>query len=1813
MKNNKFLAITVLAIIAIVCGIVLAACVTPNEHVCESKCSDPSCGKCTNSICQEEACKEKCPVGGDHSSGQRHECESKCLVCQKCTNATCTEDVCKDKCRKHGDEHECEHACPVDGCGKCLDPDCNEGACAIACQGHGDAHVCKHECSSCQKCTDSTCTEAKCQNNQCQGHGDAHVCKHECPICHKCTDSTCTEAKCKNNQCQGHGEHHVCLHICPVCKAKGNDNMCTSDCGEANCSNKCPGHEYDDYLEYDMSDVKFEDKTVTYNGQAQALTISGTPTVEGTAKDITVTYEYYNGDSKLDAAPVNVGTYKVIAKFTPAALHKPVDDMEATLTINKATYTPAAFNDASVIYNGQAQTIAVAGELPTGVTVAYEYYKNSVNASNILSAAPVNAGTYKVVAKFTVDTSNYIANVANRTATLTIAKATYDMKGISLENKEVEYNQQAQRLEITGTLPNGVTVTYTYKQNSIAIEGEYPVAVGTYDVIASFAGDEENYNPIDPKTAILAIKSKEVKIPIGVTFGATKNANDEDLVKKIDFVKNTDGSFSAYVADNITYTIEIANNIVPVSVEYYGALNDDGTVKEDSITGGVLSNRGDVVYALVTLDREIDRDYYEDNLVIAIKGERRVVEIRTYEDLLLMASDVERYPLGVRLDAVYKLMNDIDCGGKVWKTIGTRIATGSNEPTQYGESFLGELDGQGFKIYNFKIADESVKQNNINDKAGIALGFFGFISDAYVHNVTFADVTIDFSIARLADSEKYGDDAYKYAGAKPMYFGIVAGRVNIDDVHRIGTKFSDIHVENVNTTNLIVTRAYIGTFFGWDSGIVPEQYGTGVVPIRENLVAQNINIVTKQALGIMNNATNDIYLGGYVGAMFTYQPLVYKNCSVTGITLICERDLTGVANPDTKSFCGLVSGFVAWHRNLEWPNNMLEAYGNNTDGFVNCTLKNYILVDKSCYPGDAGYPTGYDDIYCKYETSKSNVTFTNCTVENDTDKEYGLFRYLFDSNTQKLAKFVYTGTPEWTHVCQSICPDCGKCMDENCQESVCEAKCQKHGDDHVCLHVCPICNKCDDADCAEANCSEKCAGHTQDELPAYDMNGVTFADSSVTFDGNAHTLAISGTLPDGVTVAYEIKQGDNAVDEAINAGEYTVIAKFTGDKWHKNIADMTATLTINKASFNYSDSFNDKTVTYNGQEQSLTISDLPSGVDVTYVYYNGEVNEANKLSGKPTNAGVYTVVAVFTLDNPNYTAVADNATLTIQKASIEVTLGATKNASNADLGGTVKFYSTDNDLWNAYCAADGTFASYTVEMLTSSVNVNVAYYTSLSNGAVVETSKVNVGTLSATQTTIYIVVTPVNDADNYLHPILTVNRIVPTASSKATVEMRDYADLLRMANDAEVLPKAVRENMIYKLMNDIDCGGNVWKTIGPISVGNSPEKGVKSFASELDGQDFTITNFKITNDSVNAEDVPYLDNSNPVKHYALALGFFGHITTASVHNVAFDSITVDIDARGLGTASHKYSWSGNTFIDFGVVAGYVDMGWSNIFHDITVSNLNATMGIASGRVGTFFGVDSGNDPNAFKNGTTTERENLIASNININVFKTMILMQADGGEDIIIGGIVGKLQAHAPVYYKNCSITNVVLEQGINADEWGEDNLTLRFGFKYTGALGGFVGLHDVNAWSEWTTGTNAMTSEQLHDKFENCTITNGKLINGSNVETKGLYTDWYCGREKSPADSANYRKEVQFVECSVPTAPSGRSNSGIFHDIKVLLSASWGGCRIQRYQYVIVDDEPQWIEHSFWGPSTTTLITTPGGIPGVALGGNWYVGKIPS
>ena len=95
------------------------------------------------------------------------------------------------------------------------------------------------------------------------------------------------------------------------------------------------------------------------------------------------------------------------------------------------------------------------------------------------------------------------------------------------------------------------------------------------------------------------------------------------------------------------------------------------------------------------------------------------------------------------------------------------------------------------------------------------------------------------------------------------------------------------------------------------------------------------------------------------------------------------------------------------------------------------------------------------------------------------------------------------------HTCESVCEECGGCMNADCEEAVCEDKCdcEETPPAHECESVCPDCGKCTNADCQEEACEEKCEGHDVVADPnwaSYELDVISF---NVHIPGSAGTDA----------------------------------------------------------------------------------------------------------------------------------------------------------------------------------------------------------------------------------------------------------------------------------------------------------------------------------------------------------------------------------------------------------------------------------------------------------------------------------------------------------------------------------------------------------------------------------------------------------------------------------------------------------------------------------------------------------------------------------
>lgn len=235
--------------------------------------------------------------------------------------------------------------------------------------------------------------------------------------------------------------------------------------------------------DYDLSNIKFEDKIVQYNGTKQNIKVEGTLPA-GLVVDYTITKE--GGKEETGNSAQNAGKYTIKATFTgDYNNYNVIEPKFATLTINKAIVDMSGIElvGDEVTYDRQVHSLAISGNLPIGVSVKYEENNQ------------IDVGEYEVVAKFSHrDTINYEA-IPDLKAILTINKADYDLSNIHFDSISVDYDGQVKSVVLTGNLPSHLD--YEYENNE-------QTESGTYEAIVKFSNDDPNYNtPADMKAQIV--------------------------------------------------------------------------------------------------------------------------------------------------------------------------------------------------------------------------------------------------------------------------------------------------------------------------------------------------------------------------------------------------------------------------------------------------------------------------------------------------------------------------------------------------------------------------------------------------------------------------------------------------------------------------------------------------------------------------------------------------------------------------------------------------------------------------------------------------------------------------------------------------------------------------------------------------------------------------------------------------------------------------------------------------------------------------------------------------------------------------------------------------------------------------------------------------------------------------------------------------------------------------------------------------------------------------------------------------------------
>lgn len=495
-----------------------------------------------------------------------------CLVIASCGGKEAHEHEAADEWLSDDSYHW--YACIGEECDELLEKEKHtyDNACDTKC------NVCDAERTASAHVYDNAC-DAKCNVCDAERMVGAHVYDNACDTaCNVCGATRATTHDHAETLTAGESSH---WYACSVCGDKKDETSHTFDktvahsdylkaaatatskaqyykscvCGKASAT---------EYFETDKTAAtlaNIQDLSKTYDNAELA-----DPSF-GTNSDGAVSFEWYQGDTKLNTKPVNAGTYKVKVIIAESATYTGISaEKEFTISKKASTFTTAPSMSSVEIKYGDNYGVNYVTDGDGTVTV--EYKVKDADDATYTTVAPTNKGIYTVrvsVAEGTNCTatsetldfeikpyvlSNLYTNVAyNGTDTHKIDLATYGYSGISLI---VTFGDHG----IVGAYPNGVVVL----ENEEPTENyQVDVSTCTVNIVAKTLGVSWTA-PSD-----LVYDGTE-KLPIATLTGVFEG--DHCTVGAIETVEGDNvnvGSFKSRVtslngADADNYMLPLNNN-----------------------------------------------------------------------------------------------------------------------------------------------------------------------------------------------------------------------------------------------------------------------------------------------------------------------------------------------------------------------------------------------------------------------------------------------------------------------------------------------------------------------------------------------------------------------------------------------------------------------------------------------------------------------------------------------------------------------------------------------------------------------------------------------------------------------------------------------------------------------------------------------------------------------------------------------------------------------------------------------------------------------------------------------------------------------------------------------------------------------------------------------------------------------------------------------------------------------------------------------------------------------------------------------------
>jgi gliding motility-associated-like protein len=859
-----------------------------------------------------------------------------------------------------------------------------------------------------------------------------------------------------------------------------------------------------------VTGITFDDDSFVYDGTAHSLAIEGT-LPEGTAVS-------YTNNGRTD-----VGSQTVTATITGSNYEDLI--LTASLTITPATVTGITFNDENFVYDGTTKSLAIAGTLPDGTSVAYT------------DNARTDVGLQIVTA--TITGSNYEDLIL--TASLTITPAT--VTGITFDDDSFVYDGTAHSLAITGTLPAGTSVTYTNNSRT---------DVGSQPVTATVTGS--NYEDLI-LTATLTVTPATVT---GITFnddsfvydGTTKSLAIAGTIPDETSVAYGNNSRTDVGLQTVTATITGSNYeeliltatlaITPAtinSIEFGdGSFVYDGSAHSLAIAGTLPAGTS------ATYTNNSRTDVGLQTVTATITGSN-------YEDLILTATlaITPAEITGIEFNDENFVYDGTTKSLAIAGTIpdGTSVAYTNNSRTDVGtQTVTATITGSNHEDL-ILTAELTISPATVT---GITFNDENFVYDGTAHSLSITGTL------PAGTSVTYTNNSRTDVGTQTVTATITGSN----------------HEDLILPATLVITPATINSIEFGDGSFVYDGTARSLAISGTLPTGTNVSYTNNSRTDVGSQTVTATITGSNYEDLILTATLVITPATVTGITF---DDENFVYDGTTKSLT--IAGALPLGTSVAYGNNSRTDVGSQT---VTATITG----------------SNYEDLILT-----ASLTITPATVTGIT----------FDDEN-----FVYDGTTKSLTIAGALPLGTSVAYGNNSRTDV--------GSQTVTATI------------TGSNYEELILTATLAITPAT-INSIEFGDGSFVYDGTAHSLAISGMLPEGTAVSY-------ANNNRTDVGSQIVTATITGSNYEDLI--LTATLAITPATITGVD-FIDGSFVYDGTTHSLAIAGtLPVGTSVTYT------NNAR------TDVGTQTVTA--TITGSNYEDLILTATLTITPAEMEgITFG----------------------------------------------------------------------------------------------------------------------------------------------------------------------------------------------------------------------------------------------------------------------------------------------------------------------------------------------------------------------------------------------------------------------------------------------------------------------------------------------------------------------------------------------------------------------------